>query len=165
MTPGTNSPAKPAYEGQLNVFPSPHARGVWLVDIAYTTRYGDLAWAAVPHDTDVYALSVAHHRRLTQVERKLHQMVRALVATASARMPADVLAPLRQKTSLVTCNRLLRSLAVPLREAGLSLSQLWDVIDATGFFEDAISRQWRYMDYAGRDRCLTWAEQLADRYI
>ena len=165
MQTGTNCPEKPAYDGQIKVFPSPHARGVLLVDVAYLDRYGHLAWAAVPHESSVYTDTVAHYRRIRSLEGKLRKMVTMLLDKAESLLPGALLAPLRAEVDLITINRLLRNLVIQLRHAGLSRGQVWNVIDATSFFEDAVTRRWRYLTDDVRDRYLKWAEEMADAYV
>lgn len=51
MNQGTNAPTKPALEGQIVKFKSPHA-DVWLYDIAKRNpKYGNLEWWALNEPT------------------------------------------------------------------------------------------------------------------
>lgn len=74
---GTNSPAKPAFEGELTVYESPHARGVLLVDRAVKDRYDVLTWHAVQHDSAEYAGAIERFRELRRYKagEKYHQVI------------------------------------------------------------------------------------------
>lgn len=74
---GTNSPARPVFEGQLNVFESPQARGVLLVDRAVKDRYDALSWHAVQHDSADYASAVEQFMQLRKYTpgEKYHQQI------------------------------------------------------------------------------------------
>lgn len=161
MQTGTNSPEPALYEGQVSVFKSPHAGAVLLVDVAYKDKYGHIRWAAVPHDSSLYAESIQHHARIQSLEKKLRSMLNALLAKAEGLLPKDRLAPLQSGGHLIALHRLLRVLASEFGQVGLS-HVYWPVIDAIGFFEDATTDAWPYTTLALRHQYLEWAEQLTD---
>lgn len=68
----TNSPERPRYDGQISVFQSPHHHSVMLVDVACRDKYGALSWNAVPHETQLYAASVAQYKKDKSLAGRLH---------------------------------------------------------------------------------------------
>jgi hypothetical protein len=70
MKLGTNAPTHPSFEGQLVVFPSPHAADVLLVDRAVKNTYGHLTWVALLPDDPVALKAIADHQAM-QVTDKL----------------------------------------------------------------------------------------------
>lgn len=62
MNSGTNSKSTPTHEGELVVFPSPHAPKVLLVDRAEKTGAGGLRWSALLPEDPVCLAAIAEYR-------------------------------------------------------------------------------------------------------
>lgn len=111
-------------------------------------------------------MAAQHDERLALCRIQAHQHLTAeadrfLADPAREHEFADPAIPrylrhLLHKEGLVAANRAVRD-AISHLKSGVPTAPFWDLVDATGFWEDATPGRWPHMTASGAQRSLDWA--------